>query len=521
MNQSFLSRALETENIPSLPHVAIEVLALSRKASTTADDLAAIVQNDPAIAARLLQIVNSALYGLPKKIGSVRQAISMLGTRSVTVTVLTFALVEGLKAQPEGGMSLEMYWRRSLSAAVIARMFAKRLCKGLADEAFVVGLLSDIGMLAAWRSAPDEYGAMLRSATPEGRPLHELEASAFGVDHAFISAELLRKWRLPDHLADAVESHHGRPIKSQAGDAGQLARMAQHAAAFSSLLCGEMSPSRLEEIKSACVEGLGIDVSSLETILVGLSPAVQEAANALSVEIGGTVDYAQLKSDAAVRLAGLSIEADVERTQLAAREEAARSDVVRLRQENRAILEVASTDKLTRLNNRAAFDSVLEQALSRTLSSRESFAVFFIDVDNFKRFNDSHGHQAGDEALRTVAGVLRGTLGEHGTVARYGGEEFVAILTGVSEQACRRHAQEACAAVAQASVSVEGKSLTVTISVGVAFADAWPATASAEQIVNLADQQVYKAKKAGRNRVEMAVFVQAEPANSLNRQSAA
>lgn len=521
MNNALLSRALETENIPSLPHVAIEVLALSRRASATADDLAAIVQNDPAIAARLLKIVNSALYGIPRKIGSVRQAISMLGIRSVTVTVLTFALVEGIKAQPAEGMSLEGYWRRSLSSAVIARTLAKDLSKGLAEEAFVAGLLSDIGVLVAWRSEPELYGAILQRAECEKVALHELEMQAFGVDHALISAELLRKWRLPDQLSDAVEGHHGRAVKAAQGDAGLLIKLALHAASLSSLICGEACASLLETTKAACVSDLGIDPDDLEAILVGLNFAVQEAANALSVEIGAPVDYAQLKADAAMRLAGLSIEADAERAQLVAREEAARSDVDRLRQENRAILEVASTDKLTKLSNRAALDKAIGQALIQTRTSNEAFAIFFMDVDFFKGFNDTHGHSVGDEALRVVAGALRETLGAHGVVGRYGGEEFVSVLTGKREHECRRLAEETRAAVERQRVSIEGKSLSVTISVGVAFADQWPQSTSGDQILKLADEQLYKAKRAGRNRVEMAVFAQADSSRPIDLPAAA
>lgn len=521
MNTSLMSRALETENIPSLPHVAVEVLALSRRASVTADDLAAIVQNDPAIAARLLKIVNSALYGIPRKIGSVRQAISMLGIRSVTVTVLTFALVEGIKAQPASGMNLEGYWRRSLSSAVISRMLAKDVSKGLAEEAFVVGLLSDIGVMAAWRCSPDEYGPIVERAEAEGLALHELEMKTFGVDHALISAELLRKWRLPDQISNAVEGHHGRAIAEAKGDAAALAKLALHAASLSSLICGEGGIEQLEPTKAKCVAGLGINEQALESILVGLKFAVQEAANALAVEIGTPVDYEQFKADAAVRLAGLSLEADAERAQMAAREEAARSDVDRLRQENRAILEVASTDKLTKLSNRAAFDKAMGQALAQAQAAGEPLAVFFMDVDFFKSFNDTHGHHIGDEALRVVAGALRSALGAQGVVARYGGEEFVAIVSGQSEQSCRRLAEETRAAVAKTRVESDGQALSVSISVGLAYANAWPESTTGEQVVKLADEQLYKAKRAGRNRVETAVFAQADSGRAATRPAAA
>ncbi len=521
MSNAFVDSVLSAENLPSLPNVAIEVLALSRKPDATADDLAAIVQNDPAISARLLQIVNSALYGLPRKIGSVRQAISMLGVRSVTVTVLTCILVDSIKGQAAGEMSLEAYWRKSLGSAAAARMLGRHSCESLAEEAFVVGLLSDIGIMAAWRSAPQEYGAVFQRAESERIPLHELEQEVFGVDHAVLSASLLRRWRLPDNLASAVEGHHGRQVSGVDRETAKLVQVAYHAANISSLFCGEACPSKLNKIRDECLAGLGVDSSALENVLVSLSPSVQETANALSVEIGATVNYDQLKADAAVRLAGLSIEAEAERAKYAEREMVAQSHVDQLRKENLAILEVASTDKLTNLSNRAAFDQAMEQMLNQARISASSLAVIFIDIDFFKHFNDDHGHHVGDEALKVVAHALRSSLGGLGVVARYGGEEFVAIIAGASEPECRNCAEGARKAVEQAKVHAADQALSVTISVGIAFAIAWPEATTPDQIIKLADEQLYKAKRAGRNRVEAAVFVEALPSRKSDRKPAA
>ena len=182
---------------------------------------------------------------------------------------------------------------------------------------------------------------------------------------------------------------------------------------------------------------------------------------------------------------------------------------------------MASTDKLTRLSNRAAFDKALVQAMDQARASGESFAVFFMDVDFFKRFNDTYGHHVGDEALRVVAEALRSTLGAQGTVARYGGEEFVSIVSGQSEESCRRMAEAARGAVEKTNLQHEGQALSLTTSVGVAFADAWPESTTGEQVVNLADEQLYKAKRAGRNRVEFAAFAKADQARAAGRHAAA
>lgn len=506
MTDAFLTRALACDTLPTLPQVAIETLALSRNPNATADDLAAIVQNDPVIAARLLKIVNSALFGVPRTISSVRQAISMLGLRSVTVTVLTFALVEGLRSAPPRGMDSDDYWRSSISSAVAARLLARAVDKSIAEDAFIIGLLSNIGIMAAFQTSPDEYAPIFERARREALPLHELEHTALATDHAAISAALLRSWGLPDPVCAAVAAHHALPPESPDPAAHRLATIARHAAAISALFCGELPPARLDLIKAACLADLAIDASDLERALTQLNPAFLETSRALALDVGATIDYAKLQADAAQRLAGLTIEAEVQRAEALRHEEAARSDAARLQTENRAILAVASTDGLTGIANRSAFDHRIAELLAQTRKASLPLALLFIDVDRFKLFNDTLGHQAGDEALRVVASTLKAHTAQHGFVARYGGEEFVVLLAGLAQREVRALAEELRAAVADNPIHIGAHRHRVTISLGVAYADRWPEATTTDHIIHQADERLYHAKQSGRNRVEMALF---------------
>ncbi len=512
MRQDFLARALSADNLPTLPQVAIEVLALSKDPDASADDLAAVVQNDPVITARLLKIVNSALFGVPRKVSSIRQAVSMLGLRSVTVTVLTFALVEGLRAAPPRGMDSEAYWRSSISSAVAARLLARALDKSIAEDAFIVGLLSNIGIMAAFQASPDEYAPIVELAHRQRLPLHELEQSSLGVDHAAISAALLRLWGLPESTCAAVAAHHSGAPESSDPAAARLASLARHAATISALFCGELPPSHLTLAKAACVADLAIDASDLERALTQLNPAFLETSRALALDVGATIDYHQLQADAAQRLASLSIEAEAQRTLAQRNEQAARSDAARLQAENRAILEVASTDGLTGIANRSAFDHRIAELLTQTRKATLPLALLFMDVDRFKLFNDTHGHQAGDEALRVVAATLKSQTVHEGFVARYGGEEFVVLLAGKGHREVRALADSLRAAVARAPIHFGAQRYSVTISVGVAYADRWPDTTNPEHIIQQADERLYHAKQTGRNRVEMALFAPAAAA---------
>jgi diguanylate cyclase len=156
----------------------------------------------------------------------------------------------------------------------------------------------------------------------------------------------------------------------------------------------------------------------------------------------------------------------------------------------------ARTDALTHVANRRALDDELARCVTE-FRERGTISTFILwDVDHFKRFNDSHGHQSGDEALRTVAHVVRRVLDEDGMVARYGGEEFAAVLAGSdsvkASQLCERVRQ----AIEATPVRAGGRELRITASAGVAQL---LANETEQDLVARADEALYASKKAGRN----------------------
>ena len=161
---------------------------------------------------------------------------------------------------------------------------------------------------------------------------------------------------------------------------------------------------------------------------------------------------------------------------------------------------VARTDALTGLYNRRAFDDELHRRTAEWQRRKIVFALMMIDVDHFKKFNDQHGHPAGDEVLRRVAGVLQHTMREMDLVTRYGGEEFAIILPVTNLQESLRAAERARQAIAESSFSFEGAELKVTVSIGVAqIFD----TEDEATLVKRSDSALYAAKSAGRNRIHL------------------
>lgn len=156
----------------------------------------------------------------------------------------------------------------------------------------------------------------------------------------------------------------------------------------------------------------------------------------------------------------------------------------------------ARTDALTKVANRRGFDEELKSCVDRLQERGETSALMLVDIDHFKRFNDEHGHQAGDEVLRAVARLLRRQVGPKNVVARYGGEEFALIFPGLTLPAARSKAESARRAIGLAPIAVTGKQVSVTASGGMAELLAGEPS---EGWLKRADDALYASKELSRN----------------------
>ncbi len=167
---------------------------------------------------------------------------------------------------------------------------------------------------------------------------------------------------------------------------------------------------------------------------------------------------------------------------------------------HREVQRLVKFDGLTGVANRAYFDETLADTLLRTRSRAAPVSLIVLDLDHFKLVNDTHGHTAGDAVLRQAAAVAQGVAEGAALFARTGGEEFAVILPGVALDAARTLAERIRAAIEAAEITFEGRRIPMTVSLGVAERPARSAE-SAEDLFRRADERLYEAKSAGRNRV--------------------
>ncbi len=162
----------------------------------------------------------------------------------------------------------------------------------------------------------------------------------------------------------------------------------------------------------------------------------------------------------------------------------------------------AHRDALTGVLNRRQLEAVLEQEFLRAGRHGWPLSVAFIDLDDFKKINDAHGHLTGDEVLRAFAGKLQGQLRNSDTVARFGGEEFVALLPNTSESVALDVIRRVLAnIVATPMAELEGGPLFITFSAGVATQGGYERFAGVQDLLRAADDVLYRSKNLGRNRV--------------------
>lgn len=165
---------------------------------------------------------------------------------------------------------------------------------------------------------------------------------------------------------------------------------------------------------------------------------------------------------------------------------------------------VASTDSLTSCLNRAAFSTMVEAYLEKFAAAppmQTRGAMLIVDVDHFKRINDTFGHDQGDEALKLISSSIREVLRDVDLVGRLGGEEFSVFLPGVSAEQCQQMAERICEAVRDSTYTPDGRRWPISVSVGGA-----PFTSSTtfSELYRLADLHLYEAKRSGRNKVVIA-----------------
>lgn len=205
-----LAAALDGHSPPALPQGVMKLMQLMRDPDSEITDVTEALSWQPGLVVKVLQTVNSAAYGMARKVDSVSHAVAILGRSKLEQLVLGVAVKENLPTRPARGYDAQRFWEAAFFRAALARGIAGRLHPADEAQSFTAGLLQDMAVPLLAHAQPKVYGEVLETwhGTPTAH-LHDLEQEALGWSHDVVGGQLARSWELPESLVELIGAHHG------------------------------------------------------------------------------------------------------------------------------------------------------------------------------------------------------------------------------------------------------------------------------------------------------------------------
>lgn len=193
--------------LPSIPAVVQELIASFNNPQLDSQHLAEKISHDQALTAKVLRVANSAFYGMPRQIGSIQEAVVVLGFGTVRSLVLSAGFVDAFSVADPACVDRNLYWKHSMTVATYAKAVAKCLRQD-SEMAFSAGLLNDIGVMVLDVCDHERFAMLWQNAPGGGEALIEAERSALGFDHAELGAEVVHRWKFPPAIEDSIRYHY-------------------------------------------------------------------------------------------------------------------------------------------------------------------------------------------------------------------------------------------------------------------------------------------------------------------------
>ncbi len=499
-----LRKVLESEELPTLPIVASKLITLTSREETTLSDIAELVSKDMSLSAKILKVSNSAFYSFPQQISSINQAVSILGTNAVRSLVLSFSFLSMEGKNGNTRFDFKKFWERSLAGAVAAKLIMEQIPGTDSEDIFISGLLQNIGQLVYASTMAEEYNAVLAREEDEQVPAEELEEEMIGAPHTLVGYEVARHWGFPESLLLPIRYHH-RPEEYDGGD--RHAALSINTVHLSDLLVKILysgTPEKYHKLfRKRARDLLGLKVLAINTILKDVHNQVDRTADYFGLKISPTKSVEEILQEANLRLSLLNLSYEEMNRELIRSKMELEKLTRELEQKNKLLENLANIDGLTEVNNHRFFQNFLDQEINRSIRNQRTISILLADIDHFKKFNDTYGHQTGDFILKEFCRITKEQIREYDLLARYGGEEFIFVLPETEPEDARTVAEKIRAIVDEYAFDDGDNVYHVTISIGVASARPTGPDFRKNEFIGLADEALYQAKKNGRNQVAM------------------
>jgi diguanylate cyclase (GGDEF)-like protein len=493
-----LSGAKDIALLPSTLVVPMRVLQLHRRDAGDLGDYRDVLAADPSLVAKVLGLVNSVAFAPAHPVTKLSGALEMIGLWNLLPMVFGVSLGGifnklALPAEERGAV-----WRAALLKAVTAREWVRGSSPDCEEEAFAGALLQDVALPLIQASDRSTWlEAVAIADMPDAVASSARERAMYGTDHAELGAVIAEKLGLPKLYRDAIAHHHapGRLIAS--GLPQGLVRGLSAAAALPHRLVAN-GPSLRARVLTA-VSAAPDPAELTRRILTAYSATLEQLGDADERSVAFKEFMQALCMEVALCMEGAIGQSTTAITRLKDRGAQLERKMDELKQE----VIRSEYDLLTGVFNRGGFLRRAGRFLSAAHEYDARCALGFADIDDFKRLNDTYGHDAGDRALAALAQALTGAVRGRGIVGRMGGDEFCFILFAKDDAALADAARHVETSFCKLEVdAADGVRVPVTSSVGLVRLEpgANASPEALERVLKNADALMYGAKRAGKGR---------------------
>lgn len=428
MTREILEEILGCPSLPSLPMVALRVIELTADKDVSLKELASTIENDQALAAKVLRTVNSSFYAVRTPCATISKALVLLGLGPVKTLALGFSLVSSLAPNGDVRFNYKAYWRRALYTGVAAKCLAEAARLPCAEEAFLGGLLQDVGMVAMRRALGNKYLDVMDQVGDDHRKLVKAELAAFDLQHPDIGAMLAQRWKFPNELVLPVK-YHERPTAAPK-ECADIVRVVGLGNYVHDALTDQEPAAALRRLYTRAEEWFGLTASTVDDTLRRIGTSVKEVSALFRLDAGEAADIEKVLRRAEGQLVDLSKNGP-------ATTPAPGSGMETLLQGG------SELDALTGALGRTGFDAALRQIFATAVKNGEPMALIEVSIDGFRVAVNAGGPQLGDDILVGITALLRKHVEPMGgVVCRLAGEIFGAIVPNVARQGAMAAAEE-------------------------------------------------------------------------------
>jgi len=294
MNKEQTIKVLENvKGISTPPTILREILSLINDQDVSNEDLSNIILKDPSLTERLLRIANSSYYGVSRDVTSINQAILIIGLKAVKYFILSITVFNQVTAKKDNSnLDQKHLWTHFLEVAVTSRKIAEHINYEMPEEAYVAGLLHDIGVILLESNFPEEYKTVIENAG-RGEELCQAEKRIFGLDHQEVAAFVTEKWNMPEKLREPLSNHHVY-TETDMKDLSVLGKIIGLADSIAQVPFDEMNNLYSAEKRLISMNMLSDELSIESKILIEihmkLASEVVSSATAMELDMGDAVE---------------------------------------------------------------------------------------------------------------------------------------------------------------------------------------------------------------------------------------